>query len=162
MNTQTHTYSGTFDIMNPRAEDVSLDDIAVALSRIARWGGHNRVNITVMQHCMMVADAVSQPAKIHALLHDAAEAYLGDIPAPWKSGVVIYGRPIDIIEEEIMAAIYESIGIDMPTPEIAREVEAADMRQREIERSGIDMDMPGSHAGQWLMRLRVLRRAAAA
>lgn len=160
MNTQTYTYSGTFDIMNPRAEDVNLEDIAVSLSRIARWGGHNYVNVTVLQHSLMVADAVSHPAKIHALLHDAAEAYLGDIPAPWKSGVEIYARPIDIIEEQIMAVIYEYIGINMPTPEIVREVEAADLRQREMERN-IKWCLPFCHPTQWLIQLREAIQAAA-
>lgn len=108
------TASGAFlDIMNPKAEDVSMDDIDFALRRIYRFGGH--ANYTVLQHSLSVFEICytlynenpSHQLRLAALLHDAAEAYIGDIPTPIKN--LIPG--IEDIEINILKAIYEHLGL---------------------------------------------------
>lgn len=79
------TFTGRrFWPLNPRIEDLCLADIAHALARKCRWGGHTRVTYSVAQHSVHVSQLVAQPCKRWALLHDAAEAYLPDICRPIK------------------------------------------------------------------------------
>lgn len=78
--------------MNPldaSPEDIDPDDIAGALANICRFGGHSRAFYSVAQHSVIVCDLLAErggsPDELMAaLLHDAAEAYLGDLPHPIK------------------------------------------------------------------------------
>lgn len=77
------TASGkVFDLMNPDINLIDINDIARALSRLYRWNGH--ADITVAQHSCMAAWYVSEEIQPHMLLHDAEEAYWGDIIRPIK------------------------------------------------------------------------------
>jgi len=79
------TYSGKrFHPLSPRAEDIDIVDIAHALSMACRYGGHCKWHYSVAQHCVLVASKAPPEAKLHALLHDASEAYLGDVIRPLK------------------------------------------------------------------------------
>lgn len=76
----------------PEVESIDVDDIAIALSRIHRFTGHT--DYSVAAHSLYVADLVHErhhdPALyLGALLHDAHEAYIGDIATPVK---VLIGR----------------------------------------------------------------------
>lgn len=78
----------TLDLLDPFAFDFTLDDIAGPLSRICRWGGRCSAFYSVAQHSVLVMDLVeaSHPAlAMHALLHDAGEAFVADVPTPIKS-----------------------------------------------------------------------------
>ena len=82
------TYTGrAFDLRTPRAEDVCLDDIAHALARINRYNGHTRIAYSVAEHSLLVTSSLMADYSDHALalaglLHDAAEAYVGDLIFP--------------------------------------------------------------------------------
>lgn len=79
------TYSGKrFYPLDARAEDISLEDIAHSLAHIGRFNGHCRRFYSVLEHCLHVAGLVPPELKAQALLHDAAEAYLGRLPGPLK------------------------------------------------------------------------------
>ena len=70
-------------------EDIDPADIATALSNLCRFGGHSSAFYSVAQHSVIVSDLLaatgaSPDAVMAALLHDAAEAYLGDLPHPLK------------------------------------------------------------------------------
>jgi uncharacterized protein len=115
------TYTGrAFSYVNPSPNDVDITDIAVALSRIPRYLGHTSQFYSVAQHC---ANAVICPeagcGRNHvaqwALLHDAAEAYMGDLPGPLKRLLPDYSA----IEDAVLAAIAQRFGLPpcMP-PEI--------------------------------------------
>jgi len=80
---QTYT-NVEFDIFNATENDVLIIDIAHALSNICRFGGHCKEFYSVAQHSIHVSQLVQPKYKLHALLHDASEAYLGDIPRPIK------------------------------------------------------------------------------
>lgn len=84
------TSGGYFDLAAPRPEDVSLSDIALALSRINRFTGHGRGFVSVARHsvnCYREASARgwSDDHRRLALMHDAAEAYVGDVSRPLKA-----------------------------------------------------------------------------
>jgi len=75
---------GTFDILNPRAEDVRIEDIAHALSQQCRFTGHTKTFYSVAQHSVLASTLVAAPDELWALLHDASEAYMGDMNRPLK------------------------------------------------------------------------------
>ena len=70
------TYRGKFNLLDPRAEDVSIEDIAHALTNLCRYNGHCRPFYSVAEHCVHVADLCRPELHYAALLHDAAEARL--------------------------------------------------------------------------------------
>lgn len=81
---QLHS-GGRLDLLDPRAEDININDIAHALSLICRFNGHTRRFYSVAEHSVLVSRLVDRPEhRLRALLHDAAEAYLGDITRPLK------------------------------------------------------------------------------
>lgn len=109
---QTHSRKA-FDLLSPRPEDVSIEDIAHALARICRWTGHTRTFYSVAQHSVLCATIAPRDCKLEALLHDAAEAYIGDISRPLKK---MLGDQIQHIEQRIEVAIASAFGIAFPTP----------------------------------------------
>lgn len=90
------------DLLHPRIEDICLEDIAHALARIGRFTGHGDCFISVAQHCVHVSDLCPFDLKPWGLLHDATEAYLGDVSSPLKQALRTGGgrytnlRPSDI------------------------------------------------------------------
>lgn len=88
------TVSGLrIDLLSPRPEDVTLPDIAHALARICRYTGHVRgASYSVAQHSVLVAQYLrdqGHTAGIQAqgLMHDAHEAYTGDMASPIKRAI---------------------------------------------------------------------------
>ena len=71
-------------------ELVNLDDIAHSLSLINRFGGHAPYPYSVAQHSLLVASVLPDELKPLGLLHDAAEAYIGDMVSPVKRGLSKY------------------------------------------------------------------------
>jgi len=95
------------DPMTPDPASVSIEDIAHGLAHVCRFSGQTRTHWSVAQHSICVASLVSPALARHALLHDAAEAYLQDIPAPIKPLIPQYAN----IESGMMQAIYEAFGL---------------------------------------------------
>jgi hypothetical protein len=71
-------------VLDPRPEDVYVPDIAWALSRICRFGGHAPRHDSVAQHSVMVSELCPPELALTGLLHDAPEAYIGDVIGPLK------------------------------------------------------------------------------
>lgn len=87
---------------------IDISDICHALGRIQRFLGHTNFPITVLQHSLAVAACVPQELRLEALLHDAAEAYTGDIPTPLKK---FLGFDFEIRERAIELAIRKSFNL---------------------------------------------------
>jgi hypothetical protein len=120
--TYIYTYHGhRFDYAAPQPAMIDPRDIAHALSHLARFNGHTHRHYSVAEHSINVARLVGPSAARLALLHDAAEAYTGDIVTPLKRLIPGFRE----IEERITAVINERFGLN-PTPEQLREVHAAD------------------------------------
>lgn len=98
--------------IDPRANEVFIDDIAHALSMLCRFGGHCLRFYSVAEHSVLLSRAVAPEHKRWALLHDASEAYLVDVPRPLKPFLQGYQKA----EAKIMTAICERFGLsaDMP------------------------------------------------
>lgn len=79
------TYSDKmFDYSNINPNQIDINDIAQALSQIPRWLGHTDKLYSVAQHCCWCYDN-TDGNKLEALMHDATEAYVSDIPSPLKA-----------------------------------------------------------------------------
>jgi 5'-deoxynucleotidase YfbR-like HD superfamily hydrolase len=119
------TFSGRrFWLMDPRPGDIDIEDIAQGLSRLSRYFGGTlgRHGYTVAQHSVLASWIVGQPARLAALLHDAPEAYAGDVITPLKK---LLGDAYRRIEAAIMAAVAGRFGLTL-SEEVVREVEWAD------------------------------------
>ena len=103
---------------DPLPEDVHIEDIAQALSRIHRFNGQTKLNGTTAEHCWICSYQVPGPAKrrLAALLHDGAEAYINDMVRPLKY-LPIIGTIYLKIEDRIETAIGKRF--DLPTPFLA-------------------------------------------
>lgn len=75
---------GIFFPCDPQAIDVHIEDIAQALSRIHRFNGQTKQNSTVAEHCYIASMMVPPEEALAALMHDSAEAYIGDMVRPLK------------------------------------------------------------------------------
>jgi hypothetical protein len=69
-------------LLNPQADTICIEDIAHSLSMQCRFNGHTRQFYSVAQHCVLLSDLVPQDCAGLALMHDAGEAYTGDITTP--------------------------------------------------------------------------------
>lgn len=105
--TWIETRSGKrFDYDNPSPDSIDIDDIAYALSNLCRFTGHVRF-FSVAEHSVLVAGRVAPELRLAALLHDASEAYLGDIASPLKYLLPDYKR----IEARVEACIFDRFNI---------------------------------------------------
>lgn len=130
------TYTGRrFFPLAPRAEDVAIEDIAHALSLQCRYAGHCRWHYSVAQHAVLVSWFVPPEDALPALLHDAAEAYLCDLPRPLKQGMPEY-RAAELQVEKAIAARF---GLRLPWP---LSVRAADNRILLDEKRALFPDTP--------------------
>lgn len=99
-----------FDIEAPHPRMVCIEDIAHALSRINRFTGHTsgRVGYSVAQHSLIGSFYIDK-FELEFLLHDATEAYIGDITTQVKH---LIGDRIRDIEDVIAATIWEKFCLD--------------------------------------------------
>lgn len=79
------TFTGQeFNPINPSSSTINIKDIANALSKICRFGGHSNKFYSVAQHSVMVSNMCNEEDALAGLLHDASEAYIGDMVRPLK------------------------------------------------------------------------------
>ena len=101
------------DLANPTPEMIDLPTIAAALSKICRFGGHVPRYYSVAEHCVLAAAHAFSDGYIGnvleaILLHDAAEAYVGDVVKPLKVLLPEYAD----IEQRMENAVAARFGID--------------------------------------------------
>lgn len=107
------TYTGlAFYPLDPRTDDVRIEDIAHALARLCRYGGHCIRFYSVAEHCVLMAEKAPDELKLATLMHDAAEAYLVDVPRPAKAALRDYAN----LEASIERVIFQRFNIPFPLP----------------------------------------------
>jgi uncharacterized protein len=125
---QILTASGSyFDFLSPDSDTIVIEDIAIALSRINRFTGHTRVPYSVAQHSYIVSLVVPLEYALQGLLHDASEAYLGDVSTPLKQLVPEY----KVIERRVEEAIMRKFGLPFP---LHPSIKQADLRMLVTEK----------------------------
>jgi len=131
------TFTGRkFWPLDPRPEEIDIQDIAHALSLVCRWTGHTYRHYSVAEHSLRVSKLAEQltmaehgalSARVTAareialwgLLHDASEAYLSDFARPLKH-FTEFGKLYSIFEEQLTAAIVERFDLMPHRPSVVR------------------------------------------
>jgi uncharacterized protein len=140
------TYTGRqFWPLNPRVDDVCLEDIAHSLSMQCRFNGHCLRFYSVAEHTVRMVgqlrrDGHGTDVLRWALLHDAAEAYLSDVPRPVKRQIPEYGAA----ESHMRAVICAALGVG-PSRKDCRAVRIADDRMLATEAR----DIMAAHPADW-------------
>ena len=132
MKKYNHTTMGTaggahLDLTDPQATSIYPSDIAHALARIFRFTGHT--DITVAEHSVQVmwalyaqpgflpmlleAGITAREALLIALLHDAHEAYTGDISRPMNNAIVEIAKdnPVSTIKRRVQRVIHDRFNL---------------------------------------------------
>jgi 5'-deoxynucleotidase YfbR-like HD superfamily hydrolase len=121
MTMLTGIHSGRLvDPMNLSDDEIDIDTIAHSLAMQCRYGGHVKTHYSVAQHCVLLSKVVHPLLAFAALMHDACEAFVSDLPRPIKSRLPDYY----VIEEAVIASICRKFAID---PEDMKAVVPYDM-----------------------------------
>lgn len=92
----------SFNLLQPHTTPFGIDEIAHALSQLCRFTGHTRTHYSVAQHSVLVSYVVPDEFAMHGLMHDASEAFLGDVSSPLKQQLRAY-RDIERTVEHAIA-----------------------------------------------------------
>lgn len=125
----TQTYTGKkFVLMNPDPEAVCIEDVAHSLAMQCRFNGHTTHFYSVAEHSWWVSHIVPPEFALQGLMHDASEAYISDIPKPFK---VMLGFFVEWIEHKHLSVIGDKFGFD---PHLSPVVKDADVEMLLWER----------------------------
>lgn len=136
MSATIQTASGrTIDIINPDPYDININDIAHALARLCRFGGHTKEFYSVAQHSLLCSLNVGAEHALAALMHDATEAYCGDMVGPLKCLLPAY--------QDIEAKLWETIAWKYRLPdELPEEVKRVDKALLATEQRDLKITNP--------------------
>jgi hypothetical protein len=152
------TFSGgAVDLLSPQPGQILLVDIAHALSRTARFGGHTRGPLpwNGAQHSLLVESLLPDDAdpvtRLLAVLHDAHEAFIGDIVSPMKAALRArtpadaYSRKVDPAAQIAIgldAAIWAAFALPDPTEHQRLSIREADLLAFRVERDALMASPP--------------------
>lgn len=132
---ETYTGRAAYPLQPETAADwLDIEDIAHALSMVCRYGGHVTRFYSVAEHSVLLSGVFSDPGiALWALLHDSAEAYLGDVIRPLKQAMPAYRNA----EDRLLAAIARWAGLPDPDGGIPAAVKEADTQIMVDERLAV-------------------------
>lgn len=114
------TYSGKqIDLLDPDPEQFTLEDIFRALLNVPRFGGHTKQFYSVAMHSYNVAQLLPRELKFQGIMHDATEAFIGDMPTPFKKVLPEYKRA----EKRLWEVIAYRFGIEMTLDPLVKEAD---------------------------------------
>lgn len=132
--TYIRTFTGKkFDYLAATAADIDIEDIATALSNVCRFNGHLPEFYSVAQHSVMCSKIVPVEFAFEALMHDAPEAYVQDLPSPLKALLPDYRR-FEMLVDEL---IRDKFGLPQVHSSV---VKHADLTMLATERRDLDID----------------------
>lgn len=131
-------HGGYFNLLEPDTRDVLMFDIAAALSKLCRYNGHCSEFYSVAQHSVLVSEIIDPRYALWGLLHDASEAYLGDVSYPLKQLLPDYR----LIEARVEACIIETFKLGLEPPDVKRaDLVALCTEKRDLMPKGPDWKM---------------------
>ena len=133
------TVSGVeFDLHEPRVDMIQLEDITTGLGNYCRYGGQIERFYSVAQHSILVAMLAPEQYRREALLHDASEAYVGDVIKPLKN---LLGKSYAIYEAVIMELVCQRFNLNQDNLD---KVKSWDIMALELEHSALRLKKPQS------------------
>lgn len=108
----SQTFTGLIYPLDPREYEINIEDIAHHLSMQCRFAGACKFHYSVAQHAIYVSQQVPKEWALWGLLHDASEAYLGDLVRPLK--LTAFGAGYQVHERRLQIAICKKFGLLLP------------------------------------------------
>jgi len=130
---ETHSGAG-INLLDPNPESLTIEDISYGASNQCRFGGHVKYFYSVAEHsllCAHLAEGLDIEKQRSIFLHDAHEAYLGDIPTPIKKMLTGFSEIVDVFDQALIQRFYLVAGFDFPElkeiDHLALSIEAKDL-----------------------------------
>ena len=141
---------GIFPLLDPSPDRVDFRDIAEGLAKACRFAGQIPVFYSVAQHSVMVAEMLPVEARPYGLIHDAHEAFVGDLISPVKEVLAILGGRAawETMIGRLDAAIHAAAGLPWPPPpNVQYLVKCADLVALATEYRDVNVRAPVDEMG---------------
>ena len=133
------TFTGRrFGVLHPDPDAVDIVDIAHSLSLLCRFNGHCSGFYSVAEHSVRVSKILPPALALSGLLHDAAEAYVSDLPRPVKRQLGAFSD----MEDRVLAVIFTRFGLALPLHEAVHHAD-------DVLLATEKRDLMGDGAGSW-------------
>lgn len=110
-----------FDLQDPASARFTVNDVAHALAHLCRFTGHTRQFYSVAEHSVLASRIAPPEVALDVLLHDAAEAFIGDVSKPLKALLPDYRE----VAERVERAVCDRFGLAWPMPAAVKWVDLA-------------------------------------
>lgn len=137
---------GLYWPLDPRSEEVFIEDIAHHLGNLCRFTGACEPFYSVAEHSVHVSHIVPRPLALLGLLHDAPEAYINDLNRPTKHDPQM--RAYRRIEARNWRVIAMKFGLPEKQPE---EIHVADAAMLHVEKLALMKALPDEMTEAWMM-----------
>jgi hypothetical protein len=127
--------------LDPQPEDICIEDIAAALSKLCRFGGHTVKFYSVAEHLVHCANKAPAGFGLATLMHDASEAYLSDVIRPIKAHLTNYKA----IEADLERVIATKFALPWPMPPEVKALDEAIIADEKEQACAPSPPIPWSH-----------------
>ena len=135
-----------FDLQDPSASRFEVTDIAHALSNICRFTGHTQHFYSVAEHSVLCSYLVPHEDRMIALMHDAAEAFIGDVSSPLKKMLPDYKA----IERRVEEHVFSTLGLPYPFPPSVKKADRIMLRLEQSQLMRNEDRWEGTEDGEGL------------
>lgn len=118
-----------FSFASPQHSDFTIEDIAHGLSHICRFAGQTVKFYSVAEHCVHVSNIIGEGDQYVGLMHDAPEAFIGDVVKPLKNLLPDY----QTIEDRVEAAVMERFSVPLPFPQTVKIADVEMLRCEKLQ-----------------------------
>lgn len=141
-NPWMQTFTGKrFDLAEPLAALVDVRDIAHGLARCCRYAGQCNTFYSVAQHSVLVSRQVAPEHALAGLLHDAAEAYVGDLVSPLRRLPELEGY--NAVHDRVLRAVFVRFGVGWPLHASVKEADVRLLATEAASWNGLVGETPG-------------------
>ena len=126
-----------FDFLNPEKCKFTIEDVAHGLSNLCRFVGQCSEFYSVAEHCYHCSMIINQDYAYDALLHDAIEAFTGDLNKPLKTLLPAYQD----IEEHLERVVLKRLKLSFPLP--------ASVKEADIEMLATEQRLVMNNSDDW-------------